>query len=295
MSVMTLSVLADGVRLSVRHWPAGDGRPFLLLHGLKSNARMWDDVADRLAAAGHPVYALDMRGHGASDLPETGYDNDTVMADLLTVCRELRLTGALVAGHSWGGNLAVRLAAEHPETVTGLALVDGGWISMVDTAHLAGDWDTIVEMVGKVHSQTLGMTLEEFREAMRGLHPNWSDAAVEACVADLTEGPDGRLTPRLPLEHQLSILESMWKVPQDRWYPGVTMPVMLFITVPSYLPALVDLVRKWVGEVEAAMPHADSRWYVGANHNVHADQPERVAGDLLELASTVDKPAPERP
>lgn len=256
---------------------------------------MWDDVADRLAAAGHPVYALDMRGHGASDLPEDGYDNDTVMADLVAVCRELGLTEVLLAGHSWGGNLAVRLAAERPGMVAGLALVDGGWISMVDTAHLAGDWETVAEMVGRVHNQTLGMSVEEFREALRGLHPTWSEAIVEACVADQEMGPDGTLSPRLPLHHQLSILESMWKDPQDRWYAGVTMPVILFITVPSYLPALVDLVRKWVAEVEAAIPHADARWYVGADHNVHADQPARVASDLLELAGTVDKPAPERP
>ncbi|MFI1851546.1 alpha/beta fold hydrolase [Streptomyces sp. NPDC020480] len=293
---MKLSVAVDhGVTLRVRHRPGGDGRPFLLLHGLRSNARMWDDVADRLVAAGHPVYALDMRGHGDSDLPKHGYDNATATADLVAVCRELRLTGALLAGHSWGGNLAVRLVAEHPEVAAGLALVDGGWISMVDTSQGGPAREKVVEMVGRAHSQVSGMTAQTLRETLRGLHPTWSAAAVEATLADLAEGPDGLLVPRLPLEKLLSILESMWEDPPARWYPAITVPVMLCSTLPVQVPMLSDLARKWVAEVEAALPQADPRWYVGADHNVHADHPARVAGDLLDLAATVDKPASERP
>ncbi|MFH8371802.1 alpha/beta fold hydrolase [Streptomyces sp. NPDC018031] len=292
---MKLSVSVDhGVTLRLRHRPGRDGRPFLLLHGLRSNARMWDDVAGRLAAAGHPVYALDMRGHGDSDLPEHGYDNATAVADLVTVCRELPLAGALVAGHSWGGNLAVRLAAEHPGTVAGLALVDGGWITHVDPSDTIPAWEKVAEMLTRAHSQASGVTAESVRESLRGLHPTWSEAAVEAGLADLVAGPDGLLVPRLPLEHQLSIVASMWEDPPARWYPGVTVPVTLFISLPSHAPALAGLVRGWVTDIQAAIPHADSRWYPGADHNLHADHPARVADDLLDLASTVDKPAPER-
>jgi len=46
--------------------------PFVLVHGLASNARLWDGVARRLAGAGHSSAAVDLRGHGRSDKPDTG-------------------------------------------------------------------------------------------------------------------------------------------------------------------------------------------------------------------------------
>jgi alpha-beta hydrolase superfamily lysophospholipase len=58
-------VAVDGARLAVRRWRA-DGAPILLVHGLASNARTWDGVAEALVAAGHDVAAVDLRGHGAS-------------------------------------------------------------------------------------------------------------------------------------------------------------------------------------------------------------------------------------
>src|SRR2546430_5388139 len=115
--------VAQGVFLHVRRWP-GERRPFLLVHGLSSNALLWGEVAEALAAAGHPVHAVDLRSHGDSDAPPDGYDTATAADDLAA----LGLTGAVVAGQSWGGNVAVALAAKHPEMVAALALVDGGWL-----------------------------------------------------------------------------------------------------------------------------------------------------------------------
>jgi pimeloyl-ACP methyl ester carboxylesterase len=66
--------VADGVTLRVRHWPGPASPAFLLVHGLSSNARLWDQVAGRLAAAGHPAYAVDLRSHGESDAPPAEYD-----------------------------------------------------------------------------------------------------------------------------------------------------------------------------------------------------------------------------
>ena len=69
-----------GFQMSVREWrpnkAIAERRPFLLVHGLSSNARTWDGVAAELSAAGHPVVAIDQRGHGRSEKPpiSAGYD-----------------------------------------------------------------------------------------------------------------------------------------------------------------------------------------------------------------------------
>jgi pimeloyl-ACP methyl ester carboxylesterase len=287
---MELSIpVDDGVKLNVRHRPGRDGRPFLLLHGLGSNARTWDEVAGRLAAAGHPVHAVDMRGHGDSDTPEHGYDNETAVADLVTVCRELRLTGPLLAGHSWGGNIAVRFVAEHPGLAAGLALVDGGWVNLADTPDWATTWEARVAKAKQWRPDATGVTAQTMRELLRALHPTWSAAAVEATLADMVEGPDGLLVRRLPLERYLSIEHSIWNDPPARWYSDITVPVLLLNALSPNTPLWDTWARKWAVEAEAAIPGATSRWYADADHHLHAEQPERLAGDLLDLARTVDK------
>ncbi len=59
------------------------GAPFLLVHGLASNARMWDGVGEELARLGHPSVAIDQRGHGRASKPDDGYDFGTLTNDLL--------------------------------------------------------------------------------------------------------------------------------------------------------------------------------------------------------------------
>ncbi|MGO4421872.1 alpha/beta hydrolase, partial [Streptomyces sp. MCAF7] len=230
---MELSVPVDNeVKLNVRHRPGGDGRPFVLAHGLGSNARLWDETAELLAAAGHPVYAVDMRGHGDSEEPEHGYDNATAVADLVAICRELDLAGVLLAGHSWGGNLSVRLSVEHPGLVTGLALVDGGWVNLTDTANWEISWEACAEFVMQRRPDNTGATAETMRRFLRALHPSWSEGAVEASLGDMREGPDGLLVPQPSATHYLEIVRSMWDDPPGPWQAQVRVPVMLLNAIP---------------------------------------------------------------
>src|SRR5258705_76684 len=113
-----------GVSLNVRVSGGGTGVPFLLVHGLSSNARLWDGVAAHLS--GHPVYAVDLRSHGLSDRPPDGYDTATATADLDAVCAGLDLPAAIVAGQSWGGNVVGQFAARF---VTSVPSRCGSWQS----------------------------------------------------------------------------------------------------------------------------------------------------------------------
>src|SRR6266508_6370430 len=119
------AVPGDGVVLHVRDWD-GDGPPVVLLHGLASNARIWDGVASRLAGAGFRVAALDQRGHGDSEQPDAGYDFATVCRDLKAVLGALEADRPVLVGHSWGASVALQYAAERGDAVAGLVLVDGG-------------------------------------------------------------------------------------------------------------------------------------------------------------------------
>lgn len=74
----------------------------------------------------HRVIALDVRGCGASPVPDDGYDIPTQAADVAALCDELGLERPVVIGHSLGGMIGVELAAARPELVGGVIGVDPG-------------------------------------------------------------------------------------------------------------------------------------------------------------------------
>ena len=127
------AVPGDGVSLHARDW-GGSGQAVVLLHGLASNARIWDGVASRLAGAGLRVVALDQRGHGASDQPASGYDFASVGRDLSAALAALGIERPVLAGHSWGANVGLQFAADRPGSLAGLALVDGALLGVAEWA-----------------------------------------------------------------------------------------------------------------------------------------------------------------
>ncbi|WP_455201144.1 pimeloyl-ACP methyl ester esterase BioH [Kaarinaea lacus] len=120
----------------------GEGKPIYLLHGWALNSRVWDDVLPELTQYGQ-VFAVDLPGHGKSDLPADGqFDLDT-MADEIAPILE---NDSIVVGWSLGGLIALNLAYRYPELINKLVLVAGSpqfvqsedWPNAVDKAVIEG-------------------------------------------------------------------------------------------------------------------------------------------------------------
>mgnify|MGYP003956554615 FL=1 len=112
-----------GVRLHYHEFP-GDGPPLLLVPGITSPAIMWDFVSRRLADFCH-VFTLDTRGRGLSS---SGDDLEYWLADYAAdtqgVIEQLGLEKPVIAGHSMGARIALKLAADAPSLVGPLILID---------------------------------------------------------------------------------------------------------------------------------------------------------------------------
>jgi pimeloyl-ACP methyl ester carboxylesterase len=115
---------SDGA-LALAYEVSGDpGKPVLLLvHGGTASRRSWDLVTPALRTR-HRIVAVDMRGHGQSPAPESGYSAVQLSADLHRVVDELALERVTVVGHSLGGMAAVLLAAHRPDVVKKLVLLN---------------------------------------------------------------------------------------------------------------------------------------------------------------------------
>jgi lipase len=110
------------VRLHTVEWGDEDAPPLVCAHGVTSHALRFRRMAERLADR-FRVIAVDLRGHGRSDW-EPPWDLDTHVDDLLETADALRVEQADWMGHSFGGRLALELAARAPDRVRRLVLLD---------------------------------------------------------------------------------------------------------------------------------------------------------------------------
>jgi len=247
----------------------------VLVHGLASNARIWDGVARRLASAAIATLAVDQRGHGRSPDPGAGFDTETCADDVAALLAVRGLTGErapLVVGQSWGGNVVLALAARHPGTVRAVGCVDGGWIRLRDRFATFEDcWALLAP------PSPAGRTYDEIATLIRTEHAGWPAEGVEGTLANLRRTPGGGVEARLSRDHHREILRSIYEGDPARWYPDVDVPVLL---CPAAGP---DDAAAGAREALAALPAGRISWYPGAHHDLHAEQPERLARELLDL------------
>ena len=112
--------------IALRH--GGSGPPLLLLHGHPQTHVMWHRIAPRLAQD-YTLVCPDLRGYGDSAKPPTTDDHEpyskrAMARDCVAVMRHLGYERFAVVGHDRGGRVAYRLALDHPEHVSALAVLD---------------------------------------------------------------------------------------------------------------------------------------------------------------------------
>jgi len=113
------------VSLEVLDW-GGSGRPIVLLAGLGGTAHVFDDFAPKLAGTYH-LYGITRRGFGASTAPASGYSADRLGDDVIAVIDSLKLSGAVLVGHSIAGEELSSIGTRHPEKVSGLIYLEAAY------------------------------------------------------------------------------------------------------------------------------------------------------------------------
>lgn len=102
----------------------GEGENLLLIHGLGANLAFWyPGIASKLSQH-YRVIMYDLRGHGKSDMPSSGYSLDVMTRDLYALLEHLAVERVHVVGHSFGARVALLYALLYPHQVTTLTLAD---------------------------------------------------------------------------------------------------------------------------------------------------------------------------
>lgn len=112
----------NSMEISYLQW-SDRGMPLLLLHGMADHALVWSSLGDYLSS-NYQVIAPDLRGHGESGKPATGYHFQDYISDLRALLNHLGWTQAHILGHSWSAKIAAIWATQQPEVLKSLILVD---------------------------------------------------------------------------------------------------------------------------------------------------------------------------
>lgn len=136
---------ADGTRIVYRVDGNPDARPLVLVHGWAQSSACWGPNVLAALTRQYRVISIDLRGHGYSGAPDTGYDDSALWAaDVQAVLADAAVgpgDGAILLGWSYGGLVCCDFLAAHPEsmpdgTVAGLVLV--GAITGIGRGHKGG-------------------------------------------------------------------------------------------------------------------------------------------------------------
>jgi pimeloyl-ACP methyl ester carboxylesterase len=279
------AVPGHGVRLHARDW-GGSGQPVLLLHGLASNARIWDGVAPRLVGAGLRVVALDLRGHGASDQPGSGYDFASVGRDLAAALDGLGLERPVLVGHSWGANVALQFAADRPGAVAGLVLVDG---ALSGVAEWAGP--TREEARRRMAPPRFAVPLADWLAGAGRFDGGGSGGQPwlrEYLRAGVEVDAGGVARSRFRFDNHMQVVDALYDQRPAALYPLVDCPVLLCVAgdpIDSHEAAAAK--RAAAGRVLALFPSASVTWFEDTMHDIPLQRPAELATELARFAKEV--------
>jgi pimeloyl-ACP methyl ester carboxylesterase len=269
-----------GVAFHLRVW-SEEGHPILLLHGLASSAQTWNLVAPLLAPH-FRVIAVDERGHGQTEKTETGYDLSTFVQDVQAIVDALGLTRVALVGQSWGGHVALKYAVIHPDVVSHLVLVDGGFsdIQLRDGA----TWEVVEKQMMPPDFQ---MPLPAFVERLRArLGSVYSNEVRDAVLGNLWVDERGVIHPHLTRERHMLLARAIWDHRASLEFAKVRCPTLVIPAEPSGVPADPDRQR-WrrqaVALAEQRLPRGRILWMRDTLHDVQLHRPTELATAIAQF------------
>jgi pimeloyl-ACP methyl ester carboxylesterase len=276
------AVPGDGLSLHARDW-GGGGQPVVLLHGLASNARIWDGVASRLAGAGLRVVALDLRGHGASDQPASGYDFATLVRDLDAALAGLGLERPVLVGHSWGANIALQFAADRPGRVDALALVDGALLAV---AAWAGT--TREEVRRRMAPPRFAVPLADWLARAGRFDaggPGGQPWVRDYLRAGVEVDDRGVARSRFRFDNHMQVVDALYDQRPEALFPLVDRPVLLCVAEDPADGELAGVKRDAAAHALSLFPSATVTWFEDTMHDIPLQRPAELAAELARFVN----------
>ena len=273
----------DNLNFNYQTWGSKDNS-ILLLHGLASNIHIWDLVAPKLSIQ-NQIIAIDQRGHGETDKPDIGYDFQTIAKDTISIIKHLNLSNPIIIGHSWGGNVAVEIAAHYPEYTKGICLVDGG---LIEISRIPGNslkkalinmappvWDGVYknDIISRLNRRDWGEQDKTSKEAN----------LTEIALSNFSISKSGEVNSRLSRQNHMKIIEEIWKHKPSKLLKMIKCPTLILNArnQDSESSPYYEIRKSLISEALNTIPKVENIWLEDSIHDVPLQRPELVS-DIIQ-------------
>ena len=262
-----------GVTLHARHRGDRSRTALILLHGGGANTHHWDHLAESLAASFH-VVALDFRGHGESDHPET-LEVGAFERDLEALIEHLGAEYPILVGHSMGGHIALAHSARRGGVGAVVALEVSRGAPQRERRR------TRLALAARRTYRSREEAIRRFRFVPRT--PGASEALRERIAAhSVREEPDGRFGYKF----------------DPRWFslPAQPAPPVERIACPTLVVRGAEsalLRAEGAAELASEIPGSRLIEIAGAGHNLHLERPTEVLDAILGFLAEPAGAAPD--
>jgi lipase len=262
--------------LKTHRWGSSDPERVVCLHGLAQHGGIFEQMGRHLAALGHSVLAVDLRGHGASDR-EPPWSTGTHAKDVLETIEAEGIERFALIGHSFGGRVAVELASEATERTRGLVLLDPGLEVPPARALKSAEIERLDWSFATVDGAVNALLSNE------AIVASPREVVAAFVKGDVQKGPDGRFR----FSYCPSSVVTAWS--------EMTLPPPPIAQVPTLLVTaekpLYDSSRQQrryreeLGDLLASV-------VVPNGHNVLWESPQQTIEAVEQFLEPVDEPAP---
>jgi pimeloyl-ACP methyl ester carboxylesterase len=256
-----------GIEFHWLEWGAPTRPPMVLLHGLTGHAHIWDHMAPHLAERYH-LFALDQRGHGDTGHPAS-YTTQEFADDIEAVREHWGIERFVLMGLSMGGHNGMAYAAQHPERVERLIIID---IPPAFDMKRAADREKIEHQATHGHGRFA--TLEDaIADARSGNITAPEENLRYRTMHNVRETGDGGLIFKYDPK-----VQATW-MPDDLWpiAPRLTMPSLLVRGGLTYA-----LPRATADKMVATFPNLELIEVPDSGHSVPTDKPEKLWPIVLD-------------
>ena len=205
----------NGVNL--HYHDAGQGSPLLFLSGVGSVLTVWDSIVERLKSR-HQCIALDNRGVGFSEKPDTPYTIAEMAADALGLLKDLGIEAAHVVGQSMGGMIAQEMARQQGASCLSITLCDT--VAYID-GRTRVEWDCLRIFSRKLVPQEFAYAMVAWGYSRKTLEDKgWVRKFVESAAANPNP------TPPHTYDHQVNTMLAFDSRP---WLKDLRVPTLVVV------------------------------------------------------------------
>ncbi|MCK6208115.1 alpha/beta hydrolase [Bacillus infantis] len=226
--------LPNGISLNVAH-SLSEKPVILCLHFSGGTWQAWHGILPHFSAD-YSVIAPDMRGHGKSEKPESGYHIEEMADDIILLLNELGIECCHIIGSSMGAEVGLSIAASHPEMVQSLVCEGGLYDRWGDYSLLEGTKEEAeierTELLASIYNEKelVYSSAEEYLSSMKGEFKEakiWNRHTETFIRSTMEQKVNGYFANRFTKNVLAGFISSCWDIRLEDYYCKISCPVLL--------------------------------------------------------------------